>query len=159
MNAKIEELKKRHHDVLCQIFSNTETQSIAILNETEASFNEKIECLKTEEKLKAVELEKRNLDEDLLGVQIQREAVVRVEEENVRGDGELLLHHVVACLFCFADGQSFISQRRQAENASKAAEIRIQRKKEVEEENLRVIKEKKRREEEVESIHNATVVE
>eukprot|EP01084_Bolivina_argentea_P108787 194434_1 len=130
MNAKIEELKKRHHDVMCQIFSNVETQSIAILNETEASFHKKIYSLKTEEKLKAVELEKRNLDEDLLRAQIQREAVIRVEEEN----------------------------RRQAENASKAAEIRIQRKKEVEEENLRVIEEKKRREEEAESIHNATTI-
>ncbi len=71
----------------------------------------------------------------------------------------MLLHRVVGCLFCFAKCQSFTSQKRQAENASKATEIRIQRKKEVGEEKLRVIEEKKRREEEVALIHNATVIE
>ncbi len=84
MNAKIEALKKRHENILCQIFSNAKNQSIAILNETEASFSKKIECLKTEEKLEAMELERRNHNEDLLRAQIQREALARVEEENVR---------------------------------------------------------------------------
>ncbi len=52
---------------------------------------------------------------------------------------------------------SSFSQRRRAVNASKATEIRIQRKKEAEEEDLRAIEEQKRREEEAESIRNAAV--
>ncbi len=88
MNVKIGELKSRHHKVLCQIFPNADAQSIAVLSRTEASFNEKMDFLQTQDKLKAVELEKRNLDEDLQRAQAQREAVARVEEENVRGGDE-----------------------------------------------------------------------
>ncbi len=103
MSTKIEELKNRHYEILCQIFPNAEAQCITVLNETEASFKEKMEFLQTKEKLKAVEMERRNIDEDLLREQAQREVAERIEEENVRGGGinccTIMLRPV-----CFADG-------------------------------------------------------
>ncbi len=73
MSTKIEELKNRHYEILCQIFPNAEAQCITVLNETEASFKEKMEFLQTKEKLKAVEMESRNIDEDLLRAHAQGE--------------------------------------------------------------------------------------
>ncbi len=88
MYVKIEELKNMHHKVLCQIFPNAEAQSIAVLSKIESSFNEEMDFLQTQDEPKAVELERRKLDEDLQRAHAQREAVARVEEENVRRWGE-----------------------------------------------------------------------